>query len=287
MRVFRFVGLFLIVGSLGILALFNIYTGMCKTKDCGYGHLFESLPADKKSDRCVVLFHGFVGSPADFGELKRDLINRGYDVFAPVLPGHCARPDQLESISVADLENFAVDVLSDVRKRYDKVGVVGFSMGGALSLRAAQQIRLDCLALVCPFFKVRHRFFYVLPVRFWTDLLLYIMPYAVKNDYFCMVNRPDGKKNVLAYRVFPLAFAKTLYHLGDLAESTQGVDCPLFMVYSNSDLAADPGSMEDVARRLGAETVCFDRSNHHLMHDYDRKSASVVLCDFIDECLKP
>ena len=123
-------------------------------------------------ERGVLLLHGFIGSPMDFGELPQRLADAGYRVRAPLLPGHGTRPqDMLETDAAAWLEA-ARRAYRELAAECDWVAIAGFSMGGTLAIRLAADDgeRLpDALVLACPFLGVTYRWYAALPPATWNN----------------------------------------------------------------------------------------------------------------------
>jgi carboxylesterase len=84
--------------------------------------------------------------------LAAALADKGYGVVAPLLPGHGRDLDAFDA-SGADAWYAAVErEFRELRESHDWVGVVGLSMGGALSARLAAETRhVDALVLASPY----------------------------------------------------------------------------------------------------------------------------------------
>lgn len=114
---------------------------LCGTSLLTHGH---------KTERAILLLHGYTNNPRQYRILSREFFERGYNVFIPRFPGHglkdlmtTALQDQTES-SLLSFTNAAVDMAQGLG---DQVTVMGFSMGGVLALWLAQH-RAD-IALAC------------------------------------------------------------------------------------------------------------------------------------------
>ncbi len=85
----------------------------------------------------ILLIHGFTSSPKDFRELAGFLAEKNITVYVPLLPGHGTHPKDLKGISYEDWTDAAQQALNllDTEKKF----VLGYSMGGTLTLHLAEQ----------------------------------------------------------------------------------------------------------------------------------------------------
>lgn len=96
-----------------------------------------------------VLIHGFTGSPDELGPLKDALVHNGYDVEVPVLSGHCASRDNLESATASawidSVRPYVRDGISQ-----GPVHLVGFSMGAMIAAVLAAEYPVASITMLAP-----------------------------------------------------------------------------------------------------------------------------------------
>lgn len=109
---------------------------------------------DEETDKIAVLCHGFLSSKTSStnNTLTRMLIDQGiaalrFDFFGQ---GESEGPiDQITVSLAVDQAHRAIDLMRE--KGYRRIGLMGSSFGGLVSILAAsQQTDLACLALKCP-----------------------------------------------------------------------------------------------------------------------------------------
>ena len=112
----------------------------------------ETITLPGSADAAVLLVHGGGDTPQTMGHLAKAFHAAGYTVVAPLLPGHGR---DLEAFDAHDAEEWYAEVRAQfdrLRAAHGWVGVVGLSMGGALSARlAAETQRVDALVLASPY----------------------------------------------------------------------------------------------------------------------------------------
>jgi carboxylesterase len=244
------------------------------------------LVIDRGRARACLLLHGWLGTPADFGELAGELDKAGWDVYAPLHPGHGTWPSNLEGLTGEKTIRSARRHYVELLRRYPRLALVGFSMGGAAATVLAAEAPPADLVLIGPFFGVAYKWYYLLPPRWWSDLASLFISYAKRPARLTRVNRPEGRDELIAYRVFHADAASAVFELCDLARAvdTTRLTMPAMLVYSEQDDVCSPSEMVDffqsfpsVRRRL----LNCGRSNHHVLHDYDRHEAVQQIVDFL------
>jgi len=110
----------------------------------------------------ALLVHGYLGTPAETRALGQALADRGWKTRGPLLPGFGADVDTLPVRGIEDWLSVLEEELTALQAEHKTVLLVGYSMGGALSLcltarrlaakEAGGPARLpDGLVLLAPF----------------------------------------------------------------------------------------------------------------------------------------
>ena len=99
------------------------------------------LTHGQRTEKAVVLFHGYTNCPQQFRELGQILYEQGYNVLIPRLPRHGLADRKVENLSPLTAEelrecaDMSVDIACGLGR---KVYVAGLSAGGTLSAWVAQ-----------------------------------------------------------------------------------------------------------------------------------------------------
>lgn len=239
-----------------------------------------------RAGACLLL-HGWLSTPADFGSLPHALDEAGWDVHAPLHPGHGTCPADLEGVTAQGLLDASRRHYAALRGRYRKVALVGFSMGGTLATMLAAEQPPDRLVLVAPFYSISHRWYYVLPAHWWHAMLAPFLRRVRRPLSLVRVNRPEGRADIIAYGAFPIDASTALFELRETAASTvvpSQLHVPVLVAYSPRDRVASPAAIEAFFNALPEgtnRTALFPRSDHWLLHDYDRQEAAAAIVDFL------
>jgi len=103
----------------------------------------------------VVLLHGFGDTPQTVASLARALRDCGYDVDAPLLPGHGRTLAEFAKSKGSEWLVEARRAHASMRARHSRVALVGLSLGGALAASiAADDATLTALVLLAPYLLV-------------------------------------------------------------------------------------------------------------------------------------
>jgi esterase/lipase len=192
-----------------------------------------TCPAGKSRTyrRGIVLTHGLTDSPYFMRGLARFFQENCFRVLAILLPGHGTRPGDLLQVKWQDwldAERFGVDALA---QEVDDVYLLGFSMGGSLSLyESLQDKRVRGLFLFAPAIQVSRR-------AVMADLLEAVGAVAPRLRWVDVMPDEDPFK----YESFPAnaAFQIHLLSVQLRSELVKRILIPTFLAVSEDDATVD------------------------------------------------
>jgi carboxylesterase len=115
------------------------------------------------TDHAALLVHGFPGTPADMLPIADALYSVGWTVQGILLPGFGSQISTLHEYRAEDWLLAICEALVNLKREYAHVMLVGYSMGGALSLQTAAIEPPSALALLAPFWKMDNILWAMLP----------------------------------------------------------------------------------------------------------------------------
>lgn len=249
---------------------------------------FAEVKQDGKTP-AVLLLHGFCGSPYDYAPLIAELEKNGIAFEAVLMHGHGTSPLNMEDVKYTQWLEKAYSSFDNMKQKYGKVTIVGFSMGGAMATCLAADKDVEKILLIAPYYRVTSKWYYFGPVEEWNSRLSGIIPW-VKKPLIGQINDPEGLKRYFAYRRFPTSSVLELDKLGKLAmEKAKDVRCEVLVLHSAGDIAADLGTCEKVVATMPSEKkqiIEYTKSNHVIFYDYDSKDAVRKSMEYLTKGVK-
>jgi carboxylesterase len=226
----------------------------------------EPFLHEPSARHAVLLVHGLGGGPHEVQRLGEHLARvHGLSVQGLRLPGHGERRFTMPASSWPEWYGAVELAWRALTRRYETVQVVGFSTGGLLALRLAQEQQLtQKLVLLAPFLRV------------FSPRLLPVSPEALVRGlpFLTLVPRlgaplrdPLLRAEVMrcaGYRTFNLEATRSALELIALVSPRlHEVQAPTLIFQGQKDTVVDPSGAEALVRQLPhAELVRLADSNH-------------------------
>lgn len=225
----------------------------------------------------VLMCHGFTGSPASMRPWADHLVERGYSVEIPLLPGHGTSWQDANRTTWQDWFGAAATAFTGMTQRCDVVAVAGLSMGGCLALRLAQVYpdQVAGLVLVNPIVTLADRRLIALPL---IRRIVASFP-GIAND----IAKPG--QDEIAYDRVPLHALHSQRHLWRVVRADlPAVTAPLLLFRSAVDHVVDPTSAPIILTSVSSvdpTEVILPNSYHVATLDHDaptifERSASFI-----------
>jgi carboxylesterase len=231
------------------------------------------------SDIGVLLCHGFSGAPGSLRDWADHLVEAGYSVRLPLLPGHGTRWQDMNRTTFDDWLAEVTREFRELTATCRAVVVCGLSMGGTLTLRLAELYpdQMAGIVLVNPS---------VLTER-WDAKLLPVLQRVVPR--FPGITSDIAKPGVTepGYKYMPLKAAYSLSKAwpvvrADLAK----VSVPVLLLHSTVDHVVEPVNAQVVRNEVGSSDVIdiqMTRSHHVATMDYDAELIFTSTVEFIEK----
>jgi carboxylesterase len=228
-----------------------------------------------------LLVHGFTGAPEEMRWLGEHLAEQGFSALGVRLFGHGTQPQDLTRARRGDWLTSVEDGYHILSGACDNVILIGFSLGGVLSLSKASDWDLrGVVAMATPFDlppTVRR-------LRPLIPLLSKVWRYRQPGEPSDWHDKTAEALNV-NYPVQPLRAVAELYdQILAMRERLQDISHPVLLIYSHGDRSVPQAHAEIIRRRLASQHVQLgwvENSGHSLPRDAERERVFRLVVDFV------
>lgn len=261
-------------------------------KDTDTGLYEDARPrywsGSRDTNEAVLLLHGFSAGPGQFQTVLDGLEEAGLAYYAPLLTGFgLADLDLLEKVRAGDWWRDALTAYDLLARRYERISVVGHSMGAALAMWLAARRPVEHLILTNPYI--------VAPLSdmVWQDkftrpvvgrLLLWWRPVYLKkpapgNPYRTGILDGAAAENAFHLPALPTRILLPLWQARDGADLSRAEFKDLSIVHGAQDETADiPGLLDRLTEaNIPYQARAFEDSGHNILQDFDRHQAARII----------
>ena len=232
----------------------------------------------------VLLIHGFLASPAEVLPLAEKLHGEGHTVLGVRLKGHGTSPWDLRERNWTDWYASVERGLNILQGLCERICVVGFSTGGALSLllAARQSQQVIGAAAVCAPLKFRNKNMRFVPLMHGANR---VVKWLSKYEGLMPFRPNESEHPHINYRNMPI---RGLYELTRLAARLKAelhdIECPVSIVQSSGDRVVDPVSATMIYDALAIETkeIHWIESERHGILNENIGGTHDILIDFVN-----
>jgi esterase/lipase len=239
------------------------------------------LTPDQPARLGVVLVHGLLASPAELSDFGKQIAAAGFPVLGVRLHGHGTSPWDLK-------ESTWLDWLASVRRGVriltpfvDRICLVGFSTGGALSLIAAahQPAKVVGIATCSAPYKMRNRNLVVVPFIHSANEIVRRLS---ERDGVITFRPNQSEHPQINYHNIPIASLNEMKHMIDhLNEELPRIAVPTLILQGSNDHVVDSASATLINDRLTAapwkRVVMIDSQRHGILNEDIGETRGTIL----------
>lgn len=223
-----------------------------------------------------VLIHGFTGTPWGLKGLGKYLVDRNISVVAPLLAGHGTRPGDMMGVGWEEWVRKPWEEVENLRQTSDAIFLIGHSMGGAIALYLASQIKVDgVVSLSSPVALSGIRVRLVPVIRLFKKNWKKRHRPLVGRDY------PEIRE----YDCYPLDSVMELRRFLKVAyESLPEVKTPVLILHARGDRRIPVGNADTIYDRIAAgdkKKILLDDPCHLITMGEDRERVNREVFQFI------
>ena len=258
----------------------------------------DTAARNQTANLSLLLFHGLLSSPQEFGLITHWLRNRGIQHLAPVVPGYTLATKILTP-DWHDWRRTAQELIESQPGASEPVILGGLCMGGVLAAAAALKTRrrVAGVVLMSPTFEydgwglspIRH----LRQLGYWTGLDRFFSvgerePYGVKNEKirrWIVQEMKERQNSAVGPLRIPLpALREGERMMAEVRTHLAQLDCPLLVMHARDDEITSLRSVEQLFESLPArdkELEILENSYHMITIDNDRHQVARSLERFV------
>jgi len=235
----------------------------------------------------VLLLHGFGDSPYTMVHVASELHARGYAVHAPLLPGHGRSLREFRASDAEQWIDAGRTALASMRERYERVGIAGLSMGGAIAaILASEQRDVSALVLLAPYL-IPHRTVHA-AARV-APLLQVVIPCLFgQNPY--SIHDPAARAQNISYEASTMRLIAELVRVAERGTAAlPAITAPTLYLQSREDNRVTIRAAERCFAMLGAREKRLDwlsGSGHVITVDFGWERVVALTGEWMEAHLK-
>ena len=231
----------------------------------------ETIDLQEGNSHGILLLHGFGDTPQTLRLLAGHLHDHGFDVKAPLLPGHGRSESSFMESRRKDWLACARQELAAMQATHKSVSVAGLSMGGAIAaILAAETPGICALVLIAPYLDVT-AFQRFASASYW--LWGPIAGVRRSSSPRSILNPEERAKN-LGYGVYTGRLLYELWRLASQGRRVLGrITVPTLVLQSKTDPRVAPAVAERALAALGTREKrleWIEGGGHIITVDYGR-----------------
>jgi carboxylesterase len=255
----------------------NISSVPSSTRVIPSGLPFEIQRSD---EHAVLLLHGYTGYAGNFRYLAEEIVEAGPSVCVPRLPGHATNSADFRRSNAREWVRTAVDSYLDLASRYERVSVVGLSMGALLATLVATQFPVRRLVLLAPAFVVANPFVVLTP------LLRYVIGPYRSSEPESYPDDPDREYMSSEYwqYTWPDKVADLYAIMRRARRAIARVSVPTLLIVSKTDASVPVrvrGFVETSIDRSLLTTVVLEESEHVITRGEEKERVAAECAKFL------
>lgn len=228
---------------------------------------------------CITL-HGIGGTPANIRVVADALIEKGYTVISPMIPGH---GETVRAQNASTGEQWLNGIRTAYQKLKDEgctqIYALGLSLGGILSGLLAEEEHLDGLVLICTPIRMKRYLRIARAISF----IIPVVGYPESRG-----GKPAWGENLYG-QMYGGFSTRKLVDLGRLARKLKRnldkIDCPTLIVSASQDDKVDPASIEifctGAVNAPSVDLAEFDHSPHGCTYGPEREQIAARCAQFV------
>ncbi|MDB5085452.1 MAG: carboxylesterase [Bacilli bacterium] len=233
------------------------------------------------NDELCIIIHGFTGNPWEVAPLTSSLEKQGYQVIAPLLPGHHFEKIRMAKATAEQWLQSVENIVEHAMKEYKDIHMIGFSMGAMIAAIIASRFPISTLVMLSPAVYVATPSVFLTRVRNFSRRTREQRPLLRQ----AMLN------NVTSMRAAPLSNVWQFQKIIRLAKQVMpSLHMPICIIHSKQDEIVDPHSsawIYHVVPSIEKELHYLHCSSHMICQDDEVETVKQTVLAFLEHYSPP
>lgn len=217
--------------------------------------------------------------------LGERLHQQGLTVQGILYPGH-DRPGNMPRSRWQDWYAYSVETYKTLAQTYEQVSLIGFSTGCPLGLNLAAEYPVHRLVMLAPYFRLRSRWYYGLPLEAYVQTLGRLIPDVPRRGL--PIFDPIMQRQAVDaafFQTFNMASVRSAMELIEQVKpKLPTIQNPTLIIQSRLDRVVDPAGASYLYDRLGASEkrlLWLEKSDHIITLDRERETVYQAVGEFM------
>jgi len=235
-------------------------------------------------DICWYLIHGYTSTPDEMREIAEEIHSEFNEtVFVTRLMGSGEVPSHILNLTLHDWYNHVSKEFDVLNNKCNKVNLVGFSFGGTLSTKLAENKDVNNVYLLSPYIFATYKWYRLFKLETYLDIFSDILIYS-KKTRIAQINSQEGLDKHIAYwnmPFSPIKYSKTFFR--EVKSDLNKITIPVLLQQSKNDETSDVKSSIYIYENIASENKelrVFEESNHVIPEDYDKEEVIKNIINF-------
>lgn len=224
-----------------------------------------------------IITHGYGSSFFDLLNLASKLVIDGFNVELTVLNSHC--DDYMDKeMSYKKWYSRLEEVYLDAKKRFDDIYLIGFSLGGLLSLDLAQRHQVSGVTGVSAFLGIDHSGYFNI-----VSNLLSV--FKVKKVFRFLQASENAVEHIPHLKMLPTSKMKMLIENGKVVKRRKALlECKSLFFHSKDDIVASFIEIQGFSNNFGenSKVIELEELPHFLQFDVDPITMKDIILNYFD-----
>ncbi len=244
----------------------------------------DEIIINGSKENCWLMIHGYSSGPGDLKSLGEKISQNFSDyIYIPRLIGHGEVPSHLLNLTLEDWYLQIEKIFDSLEKECLSVNVVGFSFGGALATKLAENKKVKNIYLISPYFFPKQNLFKIFDYSFYINLFADKVIYTKKLK-IAQINSEEFLEEYFSYWNFVLLPVKNSEEfLEKTLDDSKKINESILIQHSKKDDTADILGSKILFGKISSENkelVLFEKSNHVLLFDYEKEGVIKNIINF-------